>query len=60
MEIVKVSLPEFSLLSAALKTVQRLQLRTLPLMIYEILPQFIELWGLNMATQVKSKKTSQN
>ena len=26
--------------------------------IYEILPQLIELWGLNTATQVKSKKTS--
>ena len=24
--------------------------------IYEILPQLIELWGLNTATQVKSKK----
>lgn len=26
--------------------------------IYEILPQLIELWGLNTATQVESKKTS--
>lgn len=26
--------------------------------IYEILPQLIELWGLNTATQIKSKKTS--
>lgn len=26
--------------------------------IYEVLPQLIELWGLNTATQVKSKKTS--
>ena len=26
--------------------------------IYEILPQLIELWGLNKATQVESKKTS--
>ena len=24
--------------------------------IYEILPQLIELWGLNTATQIKSKK----
>lgn len=28
--------------------------------IYEILPQLIELWGLNTATQVESKKTSPN
>ena len=28
--------------------------------IYEILPQLIDLWGLNVETQVKSKKTSQN
>lgn len=28
------------------------------LSIYEILPQLIELWGLNTATQIKSKKTS--
>lgn len=26
--------------------------------IYEILPQLIELWGLNIETQVESKKTS--
>ena len=26
--------------------------------IYEILPQLIELWGLNTATQIESKKTS--
>ena len=26
--------------------------------IYEILPQLIDLWGLNVETQVKSKKTS--
>lgn len=26
--------------------------------IYEILPQLIELWGLNLETQVESKKTS--
>lgn len=26
--------------------------------IYEILPQLIELWGLNTATQAESKKTS--
>ena len=26
--------------------------------IYEILPQLIELWGLNIATQVESKKTT--
>ena len=26
--------------------------------IYEILPQLINLWGLNVETQVKSKKTS--
>lgn len=26
--------------------------------IYEILPQLIELWGLNTTTQVESKKTS--
>ena len=28
--------------------------------IYEILPQLIELWELNTATQVESKKTSPN
>ena len=28
--------------------------------IYEVLPQLIELWGLNVETQAKSKKTSQN
>ena len=28
--------------------------------IYEILPQLIELWGLNTATQIESKKTSPN
>ena len=28
--------------------------------IYEVLPQLIELWGLNVETQAESKKTSQN
>ncbi|MCC8066740.1 MAG: hypothetical protein LIO94_06535 [Clostridiales bacterium] len=28
--------------------------------IYQILPEIIDLWGLNVQTQVESKKTSQN
>ena len=28
--------------------------------IYEVLPQLIELWGLNVETQAESKKTSKN
>ncbi len=28
--------------------------------IYQVLPQLIELWGLNVQTDVESKKTSQN
>lgn len=28
--------------------------------IYQVLPQIIELWGLNIESEVKSKKTSKN
>lgn len=28
--------------------------------IYQVLPELIELWGLNVQTQAESKKTSQN